>query len=248
MVTPSCPKCRRIIGGDDINVASDVAFCRSCNLAHKLSALARGTGIDPAIDLARPPKGAWHLTSGLGTVIGATHRSLGGAVAMLLIACFWNGIVSVFVALALASTLGHLGVAQPAWFSAPIMNGSPIGVGMTIFLWLFLTPFILIGLAMLAAFLSCLGGRTELRIRHSHGELFTGIGPVGLRKRFTPANVKDVRIDDEPWTDKRGHTRHKNHILVELAEGKPLKFGSALTDPRRQFLAAALRKTLLSGA
>ena len=44
------------------------------------------------------------------------------------------------------------------------MNRSPMGVGMTISLWIFLTPFILIGLAMILAFLSCVAGKTELRI------------------------------------------------------------------------------------
>src|SRR5687767_4925838 len=106
MVTPTCPKCRQIIAAEDINVPADVAFCRPCHVACKLSELAQGIGIDPKIDLSRPPKGAWHRASGLATIIGATHRSLGGAFGLFLIAAFWNGILSVFIALALSSTLG----------------------------------------------------------------------------------------------------------------------------------------------
>src|SRR6188768_339904 len=142
MVTPTCPKCSQRIPADDINVAADVAFCRPCNGAQSLSELAHGTGIDPNIDLARPPEGAWLREQALGKVVGATHRSVGGAIGSLLFGMFWNGIVSIFVALAVASTLALLGVSLPNWMPKPIMNGSAMGVGMTIFLWVFLSPFI----------------------------------------------------------------------------------------------------------
>jgi hypothetical protein len=244
MVTPTCPKCRSVIAADDINVASDVAFCRACNLATKLSELAQGTGIDPNVDLTQPPKGAWLRTSGFGMVIGATHRSVGGAFGTLLFALFWNGIVSVFVALALASTLALMGVERPLWMPKPIVNGGAMGVGMTIFLWLFLTPFIAAGLAMIGAFLSCLGGKTEVRIRDWQGEIFTGIGKLGFRKKFSKQAVKDVRIEDRQWRDSDGDRRRSTHILVEMMEGKPIKFGSGLTDERRHFLAAALRSAM----
>jgi len=245
MVTPTCPKCKGVIRADDINVATDVAFCRGCNVSYALSEVAHGTGIDPNIDLSRPPKGAWQRASGLGTVIGASHRSLGGAFGLLAISLFWNGIVSVFVALALSSTLALLGVNRPSWFPAPVMNGGAIGWGVTIFLWLFLTPFIAVGLAMVAAFFSCLAGRTEVFIRDWQGEIFTGIGPFGWRRKFKTENVKNVRIEDKQWRDSDGDRRRSTHILIELTEGKPLKFGSSLSNERRQFMAGAVRKALV---
>src|SRR5687768_16526141 len=100
MLTPTCSKCHRIIPGADINVAADVAFCRVCNLAHKLSGLAHGTGIDPNLDLHRPPDGAWQRAAGAGMIIGASQRSVKGAVFTVLFAAFWNGITSIFVAFA----------------------------------------------------------------------------------------------------------------------------------------------------
>lgn len=244
MVTPTCPKCRQVIPGDDINVGADVAFCRGCNISHQLSVIGRGSGIDPKIDLTRPPKGAWQRGSALGTVIGATHRSLSGAIGAFAFAAFWNGIVSIFVALALASTLALLGLPRPAWFPAPVMNGGAIGAGMTIFLWLFLTPFILVGVAMIAAFFSCLGGRTEVQVREWQGELFTGVGPIGWRRKFKTEDVKDVRIEDRQWRDSDGDSRRSTHILLEMTEGKPLKFGSSLSHERRHFIAAALKEAL----
>ena len=92
--------------------------------------------------------------------------------------------MSIVVLLAIAGTLRNLHVSAPSWFPAPVVNDSSMSVGMTIFLWLFLTPFILIGLAMIGAFLSCLAGRTEVRVGHSEGAVHSrepasaGFNPV----------------------------------------------------------------------
>lgn len=245
MVTPTCPKCRRSIAGDDINVAADVAFCRACNVTHALSALAHGSGIDPTVDLARPPEGAWQRGSGLGTIIGATHKSMSGAFFTFAFAAFWNGIISIFVGLALSSTVVLLGFERPNWLPKPIMNGGPMGVGITLFLWLFLTPFILIGLTMIVAFFSCLGGRTEVRVRDWQTEIFSGVGALGRKRKFRTDLVKDVRIEERVWRGRHGRRRTTRSILVELTEGKPVKFGSGLSDERRQFVAAALRNAVV---
>ncbi|HEX7861237.1 MAG TPA: hypothetical protein VF773_12970 [Verrucomicrobiae bacterium] len=246
MVTPTCPKCRAVLPSADINVTADVAFCRNCNLAHTLSGLAQGTGISTEVNLHQPPAGTWKQATALGTLIGASHRSVGGAFGVFLFAAFWNGIVSVFVVIALSSTLSLLGVSTPEWFPAPKMKGGgAMGVGMTVFLWLFLTPFIAIGLALIGAFLSCLGGKTEIRVRDYDGEIFSGIGALGFKKKFKREAVKDVRIEDRQWRDSDGDRRRNTHIVIDLLEGKPLKFGSSLPEERRQFLAASLRHALI---
>lgn len=244
MITPTCSKCGKAIPSDEVNVANDVAYCRACNLSHRLSDLTQGAGLDGALDLNNPPAGAWYRNEGIGPVIGATHRSLGTAMGALAFSLFWNGIVSVFVLIAAASTLRHLGIAVPDWFPAPVMNGSPMGLGMTIFLWIFLTPFILIGLVMIGAFLSALGGRTEVRMGHAEGVVFTGIGALGYRRRFDASGVKEVRIDDRQWRDSDGDRRRKTCIVIETRDGKQTKLGSMLTPERRKFVAGAVRKVL----
>jgi hypothetical protein len=244
MPTPACPKCRRDIPSEDINVANDVAYCRHCNYSSQLSRLTFGGGIEEDLDLSQPPEGAWRRNDMVGTVIGATHRSVGAAVGALFIALFWNGIVSVFLAIVIASTLKHVGVTVPHWFPAPEMDGGSMSLGMTLFLWLFLTPFIAIGLMLLAAFLSCLGGKTEVRLNHKEGVVFSGIGPLGWRRRFDPEQVKDVRIQDSQWRDSDGDRHRKTNILLGLRSGKEIKLGSMLTAPRRNFVAAALREAL----
>jgi hypothetical protein len=244
MVIPTCSKCGKAIPSEDVNVANDVAYCRACNVSHQLSALTQGTELATTVDLNQPPAGAWYTNDGTGSVIGATHRSLGTAIGALAFGLFWNGIVSVFVLVALAGTLRHLGITLPHWFPAPNMNGSPMSVGMTIFLWIFLTPFIVIGLVMIGVFVSCLAGRTEVRIRNAEGVVFAGIGSLGYRRRFDASAVKDVRIDDKQWRDSDGGRQHKTYIIIETRECKLVKFGSMLTEERRKFLAGAVRKVL----
>jgi hypothetical protein len=88
MVIPTCSRCGKAILSEDVNVANDVAYCRGCNLSHKLSALTEGTELDAAIDLNQPPAGAWYTNDGMGSVIGATHRSLGTAIGALAFGVF----------------------------------------------------------------------------------------------------------------------------------------------------------------
>lgn len=244
MVTPTCSRCKRPIPAEDINVAQDVAYCRACNLSYQLSSLTQGGEVEQSVDVNNPPSGAWYRVDAGETVIGATHRSLGTAFVVLLIGLFWNGIVSMFVGLAMASTLRLLGFAPPNWFPAPRMNGGPMGWGLTLFLWVFLLPFMAIGLAMVAAFLSSLAGHTEVRTDNNEVVVFKGIGTVGSRRRFARSDATGIRLDIRQWRDSDGDRHRNSNIVIELREGKPARFGSSLTEPRRRFLAAAVRQAL----
>ncbi len=243
-VTPTCPRCKRVIPSEDVNVAKDIAFCRNCDLSHSLSALISGNSVDTDVDLSRPPAGTWVQRQGDGLVVGATNRSLGQAFGLLVFALFWNGIVSVFVLLVATATLQHLGLRPPAWFPAAFTKPGHVSVGTTVFLWLFLTPFIAVGMLVFSSALSCLAGRTEIRLQGKEGTLFTGIGPLGFRKRLNSTDVKDVRIEDRTWQDNRGAARHNTQIVIDTGL-KPIRFGSMLTADRRRFLAGALKQELL---
>jgi hypothetical protein len=124
------------------------------------------------------------------------------------------------------------------------MNGSEMGVGITLFLWIFLTPFMAIGLAMVGALVACVGGRAEVQINGGDAAVFNGIGAIGWHSRFEISSVKDVRIDDKQWRDSDGDRQRKTNIVIETASGKLITFGSMLTDERRAFVAAAVRRTL----
>jgi hypothetical protein len=197
------------------------------------------------IDFRRPPAGVEYHDYAGKLVVKATHRSILGAIGTLAVSLFWNGILSVFVFFAIVATLSHLGIHMPHWFPAPKMNGAPMSVGMTIFLWLFLTPFIAIGFSMIVAFLMNIGGKTEVQIDRNDGVVFTGIGPLGFRKRFQVASVSDVRLAEGQCRDSEGNPRRGNLITIESRDGKEIKFGSMLSAARKKFVTALLHKALV---
>lgn len=244
-IEPKCPECGGEIAGDDVNVAKDVAYCRSCNLAHKLSVLVCDSELMAGVDFANPPSGVRYVKDGGGMTVAATHRSIGTAFGTLGIAIFWNGIVSVFVLIAIAGTLLNLDIPIPNWFPSPEMNDNPMSPGMTVFLWVFLTPFILVGLSLVGGFLMYIGGRTAVRVDNAKGTVFTGVGPLGYRRRFDASAVSSVRIHDKHWQDSSEDHRHKTYIGIETHEGKIIRFGTMLSDKRRKFVAASVRKVLV---
>ena len=242
---PRCPRCKQPILADNINVAKDIAFCRTCNVGHVLSDLIHGAESEIPIDLQHPPAGIWCETDTRKTVFGATHRSWGAALMSLGFCLFWNGIVSVFVAVALSGTFHHLGIVTPPWFPKPEMNGEVMSLGTLTFLWLFLTPFIVVGTGMFLAFLSAIGGKTEVRIQDGQGIVFVGIGSLGWTRRFNPTEVKNIELGWSRWRNTEGNSNSQTVVQIEEHTGRTVKFGSMLNDERKKFLLSALRKILL---
>ena len=238
---PVCRQCQNTIPAEDVNVASDVAFCRPCNHATKLSDfVTSGTSSVPPLmelfDPTNPPHGAWARGGPDNMELCASHRSE-SAYAMLGFCVVLNSGVSVFLVLVISSTLNLLGVQMPNWFYD--IDGSEMGVGGTLFMWLFLTPFILVGLGMFVWVLNCFFGRTTLRIGHSDGELFTRIGPFGWTQRFNALEVSDVRYED-------GDAQRSPQGVLVFKDGKEMKFCSNCPPERLQFLVAGAKTTLRS--
>lgn len=194
------------------------------------------------LDLRHPPKGTWFAKHGENTTIGATNRNLANGIGSLFFALFWNGILSIFLVVAISSTLHHLHVHLPAWFpAAPKMEGGgEMDAGMTNFLWIFLTPFILIGLFVAGFCLNSFIGHTEVTVAGPRGNVFTGIGRLGWNRSFDATQIKTIKIHQKPG----GEGADTISILIETCEGKQIKLGSMLSNERRQFMLAALRKTL----
>lgn len=240
MTTPTCSKCQRVIPADDINVARDVAFCRSCSLSYALSDLTHEDEEESNVDLNRPPNGTWHRETAIGTVVGASHFKLKSAAGLLFVTLFWNGIVSIFVTLAVAATLKNLHITPPESFPVPKMNGKEMGVGITVFLWLFLTPFITIGSILAVSLLSTLFGRTEVEVSGGIASIRVGIGPVAWTRRLDLSQMGTLRLHEN--VNRNGGNTES--ILVETRDGKEIKFGSLLPDNRRRYLLAALKAML----
>ena len=243
--TPRCPKCKLAIQNDDINIAKDIAYCRSCNLAHKFSNVISSNEILSNIDVNKPPAGVKCQMHGKNLNIEASNRSLGAGFGVLLFVLFWNGIVSIFVIVAVSATLNNFDVPRPHWFPKPEMNGKIMESGEITFLWIFLTPFILIGLAMIVWLLLIVVGKTKVKIDGADSSVFTGIGFLGYRQHFIASEVVDVRVEDKQWRDNDGDRRREKSIAIETHKGKIVRFGALLSEERRKFMIAALHLNLL---
>ncbi len=228
-----------------MNVAAAIAVCPSCTTVTKLADLAD----DPvlaAVNAAEIPAGCDRQSFADEVVLSASTRSFGGVLGALVIAAFWNGIVSIFVLIATASTLHHLGITLPAWFPSPTGGNSQNGIGpgmplgMTLFLWIFLTPFIAIGATMIGAVFMCLAGSDRIVIRDNEATLSTGVGPLRYARRFQLNDVQAVRIGQSSW---KQNDQSKPQVLI--VADREIKFGSMLPEERRNWLVAALREELL---
>jgi len=244
MFEHSCPKCGRLLPDDDINRKTNIAFCRNCNVTLELKELKRSPVMMPDANLSQPPPGTWVRDTGMEKVIGATCRSVPKAIVVGLVGIFWNVPVLAFVAVNIIATVNKMGIRLPDTIPAQLREaGTKMPLGIVCFLWLFLTPFVAIGVAMFDAFLSYLYGRVEVFLADGLGNIMTPFCGFQKRRPFKPAEVKRVWIDRTRHRTKRG-TRYSYDILMEMTEGKPIKFGSYLRDDRRNFVAAALNAEL----
>jgi hypothetical protein len=191
-----------------------------------------------ATDAAHPPAGTWFRISGIGIVFGARHRGLSRNRGVLLAALFGNGVLLLFLRAFLAGTLAALHLPVPAFF--PPMEKPPT-LGLMVLLWCFLAPFMVICLAPAWRVLSCLFGKTEVRLADATVAIFTGIGGVGRTKRFHRSEVRDVFSSiskDSAPTDPVA-------LWIRTRSGKQVQFGTQLSVEGGRFIVAALREQFL---
>ena len=108
-------------------------------------------------------------------------------------------------------------------------------------MWLFLTPFILVGLTMVATVALSLFGRVSVRVAPGGGRGFTGIGPLGWPRRFDPAQVTGVSVGKAAWQQ---NGQDVPAVVIDRRGRGPLRFGTTLTVERRAWLVAALRRAV----
>lgn len=249
MTQHECPACRATIAVADINIEQGVALCRACGRLSRLTDIvAQSEVADPSL-AADPPPGCRWYQDGMATVLVATTRSVGGASFILLFSLFWNGIVSIFVLIAAAGLYTNLVGPLPSWFPAPANGqgssgggGALMSLGETLFLCIFLTPFILVGVGSFLAVLHCLFGRLEVRLLGDEGQVRNAVGPLSWKRKFNAAEVTRISEGQTPYTQ-NGRTRP----LIVIEADRTIRFGSGLTSRRRNWMMAALHALLLAG-
>jgi len=189
------------------------------------------------LSLDHPPRGIrMERTADGGTVIGMRMFSA-ASFPILFFALFWNGIVSIFVAIAIAMTAARFG--WDVGFS-PQMSGNPPPLW---FFWLFLTPFIAIGIATFIGALFGIFGRCEIRLGIGEGSVFSGIGSIGRTQRFSPQSIKSLDVNHSQSRSKNGHVTTHTRLVIEMNNGREIKF-PGLGKMRETWLAFALNKIL----
>lgn len=158
----NCRSCNAVILAEDINLDKVLAKCRTCNAVFDFSAQVQ-TVAPPAKerrDRGEVPMPSAFRVDYAGHALTVT-RKWGRKLAFffVLFSGFWNMIVSVFVVLAA---------------SGKFNEGPPGGPGR--FIWIFLTPFISIGLATAYLAVAFLLNRTWIEVRK--GVLVVRHGPM----------------------------------------------------------------------
>lgn len=230
-----------------MNISEGVALCPACGTLTRLSDLVAGAD-EPsdrgAGDLAELDPVAGCTVTGWpdDLTLRASARSFGSAVGMLFIVLFWNGIVSVFVLLALAGLYINLIGPLPAWFPAPTQSngGGPIPLNMALFLCVFLIPFVVVGTGLMIAFLFSVFGSVVVTLKGDEGVVATGFGPLRWRKRFNTRKVKRVWIGRAGWEK---NDQPQKAVCIEA--DRDIRFASMLPSERKRWLSESLQALLL---
>lgn len=240
-----CPECDELITAEAINIKEGLALCPRCHNLTRLSELSFNLRSGQEI-LNQPPAGCLILPTGEGVIVRASLRSASGFLGSAAFALFWNGIVSVFVLIAVAGLYNNLIGPLPDWFPAPIaeqgnvkMNGQAMSLGMTLFLCAFLTPFVTVGVGVATVALLNLIGRVDVVLEESNSYVATGIGRLRWKRKFDPRQVQSVRYGDSAW-----NSDSPQKVLVLSAE-RLIKFGSFLQPDRMEWLRLVLRELLV---
>lgn len=245
-----CPTCHQPISPEEINITEGVGLCHTCDKLWRLRELAADPE-DAAAKLAAtdsPPSGCRIRDLGSHTVITVSCRGALGCF-FLFFATFWNSIVSFFLCAALGGLYTNLVGPLPTWYpgaNTQIQSGSQTAtpntmpLGMVIGLLCFLIPFVLVGIGTAIAAIMGLVGRVTITLRGQEATAFTGVGPIGWRRRFDASSVRTVRIRESGSST---NDQPNKHIVIEA--DKTVKIGLLLSDKRRRWLAGVLSRVLI---
>ena len=230
-----CPACDAPLSSEDINIAEGVALCPSCGKLARLSDLIEYERPSKEV-INDPPPGCSMVNQFDAMVIRVSLRSFSGFLGALFVCLFWNGITGIFVLIALAGLYTNIVGPLPAWFPAPDFDDQ-MGLGMSLFLCLFLTPFVLIGLAMLGAVLLAMAGSLLVRVGGDWATVKTGVGPIGYTRRFDPRKVQRVSTGRTKWK-----SNDQTKPLIEIEADRTVRFAAGLEEAKRDWLIAVLRR------
>lgn len=206
----NCPKCHSELAFADINIQKDIAHCSQCNHVFTISEEVREAEhkvIPVDFDIESPPNGASFERRGDHIIYGAHTRS---KIAIFLIPfmLIWSG-----------GSIGMIYVRQ-------IITGE-----YSIFLSIFGLPFLAGTIFFLWIIMQSLAGKVIVTLDNKGGEIFSGVGKLGIKKEFLWEDV--VQVIDKPSTTK---TMRNGNRIISIEGAKRINFGNALSDERRDYI------------
>lgn len=238
--TQYCPSCDGEILTSDINIREGVALCSHCGELSHLSDL-NYTGMRNEERLANPPKHSSIKSDQDSARISISLFSLPRFFAMLFACIFWNSIVSIFLNIAITSVCYHIFGYIPNWLPTVISDaGNGIdNLGMTIFLCLFLTPFVIIGILLLISVLLSLFGSIRIILSPEKSSISTGFTFLRWKKVFDPNQVSSISIEQGKLSNE-----NDTRTVIQIEAQKTIRFGSDLSEHKKEWLVAVLKAIL----
>jgi hypothetical protein len=207
-----CPKCAAEIPSGELNVAKNLARCVRCREIYAASDL---LDMDDGTDLDAPPPGVRFARIQDGFEVESTTRS-GMAFFMVPFMCVWS-----------VGSLGGIYGAQIA--------GGTFSLGMS----LFGLPFLAGAILFWSVTLMTVAGKVRVRVTGDRGEVFTGVGLFGRRKRFSWSGVRRIGEGD---ASVRFPGSYPTTLQIDGRDS--LSFGSGVRPERRRFMASVLKRML----
>jgi len=207
----ACPKCHLMLESEQINVATDVAFCPTCNEGFRLSECLDSPKADNSV-VDSPPNGAWISEDFQGAIVGASTRS---PVAFFLVPfmCVWSG-----------GSIGGI-------YGTQIASGK-----FDLTMSLFGIPFLLGTLLFGSIALMAVCGKVVVKLSRENSSIFLGVGSIGWTRRFNWSEMD--KISETPSNVQYPGGQG---VGITLEGKTRIKFGTNLSEKRRYFMLNALK-------
>lgn len=209
-----CPKCNSEILNKNINIQTDVAQCNKCMNIFKISEQIE-SNFDDGFDINNPPNGSWIITQMNETVVGATTKS---PVAFFLVPfmLIWSG-----------GSIGGI-------YGTQILSGE-----FDLIMSLFGIPFLIGSFVFWSFALMTIWGKVELTFDNQGGKIFTGVGNIGIVKKFIWDDIATIK-------EKRSNFHYPGSQGGNLVlEGKRrISFGLGVKQERQYYLYRTIKNII----
>src|SRR5688572_9753133 len=216
----SCKSCAKPIPADDINLDSGLAKCRGCHAVFEFAAQVKERSAPPRAPVPLPKNMSMaEGPSSLTIVRRWKFTPLLGF--MMVFAGFWNLIVSVFV---FAPLFG-----DGATWEGTDQKVSPA------FMWLFLTPFILIGFGSGYATLALLLNRTRVSIEGMRLTVKHGPIPWFGNHVLDAAEISQLYCTQYVSHKSNNQEVHRMCVNALMSDGARIELVKGLEDAGQAF-------------